>query len=161
KGEPGSLWTAPRAWGEPLLLAPIARFTAAFFPIRIYITALSGLLMYLAFRPWLKVFAKIGGWYTYVPPIAASLLASLWLTILYRSMAYPNLWLMFTLVAGVGYFFLALEADVTWKSLAPVVAAFAVASMLRPTDALAAAMPLALILVARRGRAVVQPLVAV
>jgi len=95
-------FTAHRARGMTLLLAPIMSVTEWVFAFRIYLSVLAGALMYLAFRPWLAVFGRVGGRYAYVPAVAAAAFAGLWVTVLYGTMAYPNVWLAFTLVAGVG-----------------------------------------------------------
>lgn len=140
---PAAMFSAPRSRGMSILLAPVAGITSAVFPIRIYIAIGSGLLMYLAFRPWLRIVPSSGSLSVFVPPLAAALFASLWLTLLYGSMAYPNLWLAFVLVAGTGYACVAVRQE---RIRLPVVAAittfFALASLLRPTDTLVAAVPM-------------------
>ena len=136
--------TAPRAWGMPLLLAPADVLTSSVQAIRLYLTALSGLGMYLAFRPWLRV---VEPW---VVPVAAGLFTTLWTTVLYGSMAYPNLMLAFAGVAGLGYACRALVGPSDRWALAALATAFAVASMLRPTDASFLAAPLLAVCAARR-----------
>lgn len=150
---PAVRFTAPRARGMPLLLAPVVTITEWVVALRVYLTLVSGLLMYLAFRPWLAIFRQVGDRYRFVPAIAAGFLATLWLTIVYGALGYPNLWLAFMLVAGVGYAVRAVREPVPARwPLAGVVASFAVASLLRPTDALAAAGPLLLVAVVRRSQ---------
>jgi hypothetical protein len=138
---PAARFTAPRARGMSLLVAPVVTITEWVFPLRIYLTVLAGLFMYLAFRPWLAVFGRVGGRYRYVPAAAAAGLATLWLTVLYGTLAYPNVWLCFALVAGVGYFCRAVS-EPGWWPVAGAGVAFAAASLLRPTDALLVAGPL-------------------
>ena len=64
--------TAPRAWGMPLLLAPVDTFTSSIPVLRAYLGVLAGVGLYLAFHPWLRVSAR------WVAPIAAGLFATLW-----------------------------------------------------------------------------------
>jgi len=137
--------TAPRAWGVPMMLAPVDLVTSSVLAIRLYLAALSGLGIYLAFRPWLRV---VEPW---VVPVAAGLFATLWTTVLYGSMAYPNLMLAFAAVAGLGYACRALTGPSDRWALMALVSAFGVASMLRPTDASFLAAPLLLVCLARRG----------
>ncbi|GAA1265701.1 hypothetical protein Psi02_07140 [Planotetraspora silvatica] len=140
---PNVMFSAPRARGMPLLLAPVGLFTASVFAIRVYLVILAGVLLYAAFMPWLSLFQQGGKNWRYVPALAAGLFATLWMTVLYGDMAYPNLWLAFTLMAGTGLFFRAVSASkATVGAMLCIVAAFAAASLLRPTDSLAAAAPL-------------------
>jgi hypothetical protein len=140
---PAAEFSAPRARGMPLLLAPVLTFTDSVLAVRVYLTLLAGFLMYLAFRPWLAVSARIGGRYAYIPVVAAGAFATLWTAQLYGTTGYPNLWLALTVVGGVGYFCLAVTRCPAGPG--PVVAvavAFAAASLIRPTDAAAGGLPL-------------------
>jgi hypothetical protein len=140
---PAVRFSAPRARGMTLLVAPVVTITESVLMLRAYLTILSGVLMYVAFRPWLSLFQRAGDRYRYLPAVAAGLFATLWTTVLYGNLSYPNLWLGFALVAGVGYFFRASsEPAPAWGPVAGVAAAFAAASLIRPTDALAVALPL-------------------
>jgi len=142
---PAARWSAPRARGMALLVAPVVVITEWVFALRVYLVVLAGVLMYLAFRPWLAVFGRVGGRYAYVPPVAAGCFATLWLTVLYGNLAYPNVWLAFVLLAGAGYVARAvIEPSPAWGTTIAIGAAFATASLLRPTDALATAGPLLL-----------------
>lgn len=145
--------SAPRAWGMPLLIAPVAALTQSVLVIRGYLTVLAVVGLYAAFQPWLGVFAGRGDVSPYAAPLAAGLFATLWSTVLFGSMAYPNLWLAFALVAGVGWFCRALDEPGRGGPVAGVAVAFALASLLRPTDAAALALPLLIAgLVRMRGR---------
>ena len=136
RGVPAAMFSAPRARGMSWLLAPVSLINPSATAIRVYLTLLAGVSMYLAYRPWLAVMRRVGGRYEYVPAVAAFCFGSLWVTTLYGTMAYPNLWLAFALVAGVGYGCLLPGAG---RHARGVAVAFAVGSLLRPTDALAAA----------------------
>jgi hypothetical protein len=138
---PPSAFTAHRAWGMPLLMAPVVMITDSVYALRVYLTVLAGVGMYLAFRPWLSVTRAAGDRYRFVAPLAALFLASLWITVLYGTLGYPNLWVAFALVAGVGCFCGTL-ATPGWRPVAGTVIAFGAAALIRPTDALAVAGPL-------------------
>ena len=98
------MFSQTRAWGMTLIAAPIAVITPSILVIRTYLTLLSGLGLYLAFRPWLGVARDDRTWASYVAPAAAAGFATLWTTLLFGSMAYPNIWLAFALTAGVGMY---------------------------------------------------------
>ena len=154
--------SAPRAWGMPLLMAPVDMFTTSIQVMRIYLGILAGVGLYLAFHPWLRVSAA------WVAPIAAGLFVTLWTSILYGALAYPNLWLGFALVAGIGWAWRALDdggggGDAIGspgasdgrgarRVLVWLVVAFGFASMVRPIDAGIVAVPLLAFLAWRRAR---------
>jgi len=193
--------SAPRAWGMPIMLAPVAVLTQEVIVLRLYLTVLAVVGMYAAFQPWLGVFGPraataegapgdrnqgegrggdqgpraqgpgaqgpgmgrpgaqgpggLPAVSAYAVPLAAGLFATLWSTFLYGSMAYPNLWLAFALVAGVGWFCRGLREPERIEPVVGMGVAFAVASLLRPTDAAALALPLlvaGLVRLARRAR---------
>jgi hypothetical protein len=147
---PGVGWSPHRAWGVPLMLAPVVMVTDSVVVLRVYLTLVSGVLMYLAFRPWL---AALRGRFRYVPAVAAGCFATLWMTVLFGNMAYPNLWLAFVLVAGVGYFYrVIVEPPPAWVPVIGVFIAFAAASLVRPTDATFAAAPLLVVACAALAR---------
>jgi hypothetical protein len=146
---PPAEWHAHRAWGMPLLLAPVVQLTDSVVALRGYLSIGSGLLMYLAYLPWLGVFRQER--LRYLPAVAAGLFGTLWMTVLWGSLAYPNLWLGFALVAGVGWFVRVVREPPAWIAVVGVAIAFAVASLIRPTDALFAAAPLLIAPVLARG----------
>ena len=158
-----TMFTAPRARGMPWLLAPVAGITTSIFALRVYLTLLASVLLYVAFQPWIATTSRDRRIYSYVPAVAAACFASLWITILYGPMAYPNLWLTFALVGGLGYFCQAVtvRSGAIWRPLTWVVVAFAAAATIRPTDALAAAVPLLLFPVVIRGSNRLAPAMAV
>jgi hypothetical protein len=134
---PAAHFSAHRSRGMSLLLAPVATVTAAVPPLRLFLAVLSGVLLYGAFRPWLRIFGAGGvRAHAYLPAVAAGLFGTLWITVLYGSMAYPNLWLAFALTAGVG---LAMRPATGPGTAGGLLIAFAAASLLRPTDATAVA----------------------
>jgi hypothetical protein len=150
---PAAEFTAHRARGLPLLLAPVVMVTESVFALRLYLTLGSAVLLYLAFHPWLAVFGRAAGdRYRYVPAVAAGWFATLWAVVLFGTLAYPNLWLGFLLVAGVGYLSRAVtEPPPAAGPVVGVLVAFALASLIRPTDALAAAGPALVAVLVVRG----------
>jgi hypothetical protein len=138
---PAAPFSAHRARGVPVLLAPVAVVTGSEVAIRTYLALLSGVAMYLAFRPWLWVLTGTRG-QRFAPAVAAGLFGSVWVTVLHGTLALPNLWLAFALATGVGYVCRELLTPYGgWSSLWWIAGAFAVAALLRPTDTVAAAAP--------------------
>jgi hypothetical protein len=133
-GVPPSDFSAPRARGVPLLLAPVAIFTSSVTALRIYLSLLSGAGLFLAYLPWLRLRDSP------LVPLAALLFSGTWLALFYGNEAMPNLYVAFGAVAGAALFPLAL-AHRRWALLG-LVAAFALISLVRPTDAVWLAAPL-------------------
>jgi hypothetical protein len=129
RAAPAAFFSAPRARGITWLAEPLALFTSSVPALRVYLTVLSGLALYLAFRIWFKVLpagAVI---------IAAVLFGSLWISRLYGSMLMPNLWVAFgTLAAFGGFLRLTVNrSDPVGLIALPLGLAFA--AVMRPTDA--------------------------
>jgi hypothetical protein len=91
---PAGYFSPPRARGMVFLVAPVTSWTASLAAIRLYLSALSGLALYLAFRPWQRV--RPG----YLAAIAAGLFSTLWTTIFYNDQAMPNLWEAYGCIAA-------------------------------------------------------------
>jgi hypothetical protein len=98
---------------------------------------------------------------SYVAPAAAAGFATLWTTLLFGSMAYPNIWLAFSLTAGVGHLCRLLAAPNARGALIGVAASFTLASLLRPTDAVAAAGGVLLAMVLIPGLRRIMPIMVV
>ncbi|MCT9929713.1 hypothetical protein N5079_05700 [Planotetraspora sp. A-T 1434] len=135
-GVPAADFSAPRARGVPLLLTPVAWFTSSVTAIRVYLSVLSGAGLFVAYLPWLRL--RNGP----VVPLAAALFAGLWLSLFYGNEAMPNLWVALSGVAGAGLFCLGTRERPGGLVPAGLVAAFAVASLVRPTDASWLSLPL-------------------
>ncbi|WP_143590405.1 hypothetical protein [Thermoactinospora rubra] len=144
RGVPPAEYTAPRARGVQLLAAPVALITPSVTAIRVYLSLLSGTALFLAYLPWIRL--RPGP----VAPLAAALFAGLWLSLFYANEAMPNMWVAYCGVAGVGLACLAETRPRARPAVAGVVAAFAMASLLRPTDATWLALPLLGYGIARR-----------
>jgi hypothetical protein len=128
-------FSAPRSRGVPLLVAPVAVFTSAPLAIRAYLSVLSGVALYAAYLPWLKL--RQGP----AVPLAAGLFAGLWVSLFYGNEAMPNLYVALAAVAGTGLFCLVSRGRGTGAGVG-VVVAYALASLVRPFDALWVAAPL-------------------
>jgi hypothetical protein len=126
---PAGGFSAPRARGATLLAAPITLLTPSVAAVRLWVAALSGLALYLAFRPWLALHRR------YAVPLAALLFSSLWVVIYYGFEVMPNLWDAFALLAATGYA-LRFLAEGARRHVAAVALALAVAALFRPSDAL-------------------------
>lgn len=107
--------------------------------LRLYLGLVSGAGLFLAFWAWLKLRPGLA------VPIAAGLFASLWMSMFYGPMLMPNVLTAEAAVAGVGLFLQGTRLRGAWPQGAGIGAAFAVMSLLRPTEALPVA---ALLLVA-------------
>lgn len=123
-----------RAPGLALLLAPVTALTSSFTVIRGYLTVLSTLGLFLAFRPWVAVGSRVA-------PLAALLFAFSSQALLIAHLALPNLSTALAAVATVGFFVRASERP-EWRSLIGVVVSLGVMALVRPTDAVFAAVPL-------------------
>ncbi|MGW0883511.1 hypothetical protein [Streptomyces sp. NPDC002671] len=153
---PAAFFSAPRARGVPLLVAPIASWSSSTALLRVYLAVLSGLALYLALRAWRGLFP------VRVLTFAGALFASLWVTLFYGPQAMPNYWVAIGALTAVACFLRA-GADRTAGAepsglsgrAAPwgLAASAALMAWMRPMDAVWAALPLlALALVRRSGR---------
>lgn len=147
---PAAFFSAPRARGISLLVAPITSWSSSTTLLRVYLAALSGLALFLALRTWRTVF-PVG-----VLTLAGALFASLWVTLFYGPQAMPNYWVAVAALAATGCFLRARAdgTDHTGRSaLWGLAASASLMAWMRPTDAVWATLPLlALCLFARHWR---------
>nr|WP_153450406.1 hypothetical protein [Streptomyces smaragdinus] len=133
---PAAFFSAPRARGVSLLVAPIATWSSSTPLLRVYLAVLAGVGLWLALRAWRGLFpAK-------VIALGGALFASLWVTLFYGPQAMPNYWVAIGALAGVGCFLRA-QADRTRH--APVwglAVAAALMALMRPMDAVWVCLPL-------------------
>jgi hypothetical protein len=151
---PPAVFSAPRAQGVPLLVAPVVAVTDSVVMLRLYLTVVSAAALFGAFSVWLRVRAD------HVVPLAALLFAGCWLTLFYGNQAMPNLYVALAAVAATGFVVLAERSRLAPVGLA---GSLAVMSLMRPSDALVAAVVLAagaLVVVRRRRVATLAALVA-
>ncbi|MGX9890399.1 hypothetical protein [Streptomyces sp. NPDC002276] len=147
---PAAFFSAPRARGISLLVAPITSWSSSTALLRVYLAALSGLALFLALRTWRTLFP------VRVLALAGTLFASLWVTLFYGPQAMPNYWVAAAALAATGCFLRA-RADGTDHSgrstLWGLAASASLMAWMRPTDAVWATLPLlALCLLARHWR---------
>jgi len=133
---PPGPFTAPRARGMPWLLAPVTDLTTSTIALRVYLVLLSSVGLYLAFRPWLRLRP---GW---VVPGAAFMFSTLWVALYYGFEAMPNFYVAIGVVAAVAHFLLAAREPHRRRDALIVVAWLAFVALIRPTDAVYAAVPL-------------------
>ncbi|MBK3624595.1 hypothetical protein JHN59_07000 [Streptomyces sp. MBT49] len=141
---PPAFFSAPRARGVPLLVAPVAAWTSSTVLLRIYLAALSGLALFLALRAWRGLFPPR------VLATAGALLASLWVTLFYGPQAMPNYWVAVGALAGTGCFLRALANRSDRAALWGVGLSAALMAWMRPMDAVWTTLPLLVLLVAVR-----------
>jgi hypothetical protein len=135
---PAFLWGSHRAWGMPLLTAPVALLDAPLPVIRFYLVTLSSLGLYLAYRPWLAVRD------TLAVPLAAALFASTYVVVYHGAIALPNYYVGLGAVAAVGCFLgCRRETRSTW-ALVALAATIGATALLRPSDSLWLVAPLGL-----------------
>jgi hypothetical protein len=124
---PELYWGEQRAWGMPVLAAPVAAFSSALGIVRTYFAVLSSVGLVAAFWPWLRLLRP------YVAPLAALLFSSTWFTIFFGAQVMPNLYAGLAAVAAVGLLLRAVEDGMWWR-VALTGAAAAALALVRPTD---------------------------
>ncbi|WP_051831672.1 hypothetical protein [Streptomyces violens] len=144
---PAAFFSAPRARGVTLLVAPVATWTDSTTVLRIYLALASGIALYLALRVWRRL----------QPPgvlaLAGLLFGGLWVTLFYGSQAMPNLWVALAALAAAGCFLRAARDPHDRAALLGLGGNVAAVTLLRPMDAVWLALPLlAVTPFARRGR---------
>lgn len=138
-------WAAWRAWGMPVLGAPVAVLDAPLEVVRLYFVILASAGLFLAFRPWLRVSARP------LAPVAAALFGSTAVVVFNGSLALPNLYSALAAVAATGYFVASRRsAENRRGSLFGLAAAVALAALVRPSDSLWLVLPLGLTWLALR-----------
>ncbi|MGW0286338.1 hypothetical protein ACWDXT_24930 [Streptomyces sp. NPDC003236] len=133
---PAAFFSAPRARGVSLLVAPVAAWSSSTVLLRIYLALLSGLALYLALRAWRGLFPDR------VLALAGALFASLWVTLFYGPQAMPNYWVAVGALAAVACFLRARAGRRDRAALWGLAASGALTALMRPMDAVWAALPL-------------------
>ncbi|MFF4832826.1 hypothetical protein [Streptomyces sp. NPDC001315] len=144
---PAAFFSAPRARGVPLLVAPIASWSASTPLLRVYLAVLAGLALFLALRVWRGLFPAR------VLALGGALFASLWVTLFYGPQAMPNYWVAIGALACAGCFLRAGPAPHDRAAVWGVFTGAALMAWMRPMDAVYVVLPLlALCLCLRRWR---------
>ncbi|GAA3379074.1 hypothetical protein GCM10020367_61160 [Streptomyces sannanensis] len=134
---PPAFFSAPRARGITYLVAPVAAVTASTTAIRVHLALLSGGALFGVLWIWRRLLP------TPVLACAGALFCGLWITLYYGPAAMPNLWCAFGALAAVGWFLRAVTAARDRVALAGAGAAVAFVALMRPSDGLWLALPLA------------------
>ncbi|GAA1914009.1 hypothetical protein GCM10009837_43420 [Streptomyces durmitorensis] len=141
---PAAFFSAPRSRGISLLVAPIASWSSSTELLRVYLSLLSGLGLFLALRAWRGLFP------VRVTALAGALFATLWVTVFYGPEVMPNYWVAIGALAGVGCF-LRVQADRRDRAaLWGAGASAALMAWMRPTDTVWVVLPLLVLLVCVR-----------
>ncbi|MDQ0408076.1 hypothetical protein ABVB69_36295 [Streptomyces sp. NPDC000349] len=141
---PAAFFSAPRSRGVPLLVAPVASWSASTELLRVYLAVLSGLGLYLALRAWRGLFPS------HVLATAGAFFATLWVTLFYGPQAMPNYWVAVGALICVGCFLRVLRGESGRRALWGVAAGALLMALMRPTDAVWVAVPLLLLVLLRR-----------
>jgi hypothetical protein len=146
RGVPPSVFSAPRARGVVLVVAPVAMLTDSVAAIRAYLSVVSAIGLAAAYWPWLRLRSGV------VVPLAAALFAAQWLSVFYGSEAMPNPYVAFGAVAATGWFLRLVAEPARWAPRAGLAVAVAVTALVRPFDAFWIALPLLVAGAVRRRR---------
>ncbi|WP_395574843.1 hypothetical protein [Streptomyces sp. BK79] len=141
---PAAFFSAPRARGVSLLVAPVASWSSSTELLRVYLSVLSGLGLYLALRAWRGLFP------TRVLATAGAFFATLWVTLFYGPQAMPNYWVAIGALVCAGCFLRSWQGPAGRTALWGVVAGAALMAWMRPTDAVWVTLPLLVLVLARR-----------
>jgi hypothetical protein len=134
---PPITFSAPRARGATLLAAPITILTPSAVAVRLWVAALSGVGLFVAFRPWLRL--RDG----YLVPLAALMFSTLWMVILYGFQLMPNQWVAYATLAACGYLACYVSGGMR-RHIDAAAVAMAIAALFRPSDAIFTGVGLAL-----------------
>ena len=141
---PASFFSAPRARGISLLVAPAASWSSSTPLLRVYLALLAGLGLFLALRAWRGLFP------VRVLALGGALFASLWVTVFYGPQAMPNYWVAVGALAGVGCFLRARTDHTRRGPVWGLAASALLMAWMRPTDAVWVSLPLLFVSVALR-----------
>jgi len=141
---PAAFFSAPRARGISLLVAPIASWSSSTTLLRIFLAVLSGLALFLALRAWRGLFP------VRVLALGGALFASLWVTLFYGPQAMPNYWVAVGALAGAACFLRAWADRSDRAALWGLAASASLMAWMRPTDAVWVTLPLLALSVAVR-----------
>jgi len=143
---PADKFTAARARGMTLVVAPVTLLTTSVVAIRLWLSAVTAVLMYVGFRPWLRL---VPAW---TVPVAAFLFSCLWTTIYYGFEVMPNIYVALGALPAVALVITQLrEPAPSGSRLVWLGVATAFTSLVRPTDALAVTVVLAVTALLARG----------
>ncbi|HEU4355170.1 MAG TPA: hypothetical protein VFT27_06230 [Actinomycetota bacterium] len=128
-------FSASRARGIVLLIAPLSVAGAGLGAIRIYLAIAASAMLTIAYACWAHLLRSIAA-------LAAALFATTWVGLFYGGEVMPNLWSALLVTAALGT---ALRPSKTGRSLVAA-GLLAAAALVRPLDAVVAAIVIAAIL---------------
>jgi hypothetical protein len=132
------LWSAERARGMPLLIAPVTLFTQSAVVLRVYLTVLAGLSLFAALLCWRRLRPD------WVLALAGLMFGGLWVAESEASRVHPNFWIALAALAGVGLFLRVVAGIGARGSVVLLGMDAAFAALMRPTDAVVLLGPLLL-----------------
>jgi hypothetical protein len=142
---PAAFFSAPRARGVSLLVAPVASWSSSTTVLRVYLALLSGLGLFAALRVWRGLFPER------VLALAGALFATLWVTLFYGPQAMPNYWVAIGALVCVGCFLRARADRSDRAALLGIGLSAALMAWMRPTDAVWVTLPLLVLTTALPG----------
>ncbi|MET7984522.1 MULTISPECIES: hypothetical protein [unclassified Streptomyces] len=151
---PAAFFSAPRARGISLLVAPVASWSSSTVLLRVYLAILSGLGLFVALRVWRGLFP------VRVLALAGALFATLWVTLFYGPQAMPNYWVAIGAMVCVGCFLRAQAGGRDRAALWGIGLGAALMAWMRPPDAVWVTLPLLVLVVAAPRWRRVRPLLA-
>jgi hypothetical protein len=134
---PDAGWSQHRAWGAPILAAPVALLDAPVPAIRLYLIVLSSVGLYLAYRAWLAVDGGL------VAPIAAALFGGSYAAVYNGGQVMPNYYAALGGIAATAYFLRCGDPAGGRRATAALAVSVAFTALVRPTDSLWLVAPLA------------------
>lgn len=147
RGVPALPFVASRARGITLLIVPLTSIGAPQWTVRLFLAALSSLVLALVFLLW----APVVGWGAVA---GAGLFAASWPALFYGSEAMPNLWAALLAVGVVGWFARSVggvDVEPRHGGVALAVTA-ALMALMRPPDAVVLAIALTVAALLMRSR---------
>nr|WP_226967368.1 hypothetical protein [Streptomyces phaeolivaceus] len=141
---PAAFFSAPRARGVPLLVAPVAVWSSSTVVLRVYLAVLAGVGLYLALRAWRGLFP------VRVTALAGALFASLWVTLFYGPQAMPNYWVAVGALGCVGCFLRVRNDPGNRAAVWGAGVGTALMAWMRPTDTVWVTLPLFVLLLGVR-----------
>jgi hypothetical protein len=138
---PAAYFSAPRARGISLLVAPVTSWSSSTALLRVYLAVLSSAALFVALRTWRGLFPAR------VLALGGALFAGLWVTVFYGPQVMPNYWVAVGALAGTGWFLRAHADSTDRAALWGLAASAALMMWMRPTDAVWVTAPLLVLVV--------------
>ena len=134
---PKLLWSAERYRGMPLLVSPVTLLTGSVLALRVYLTVLGGVALFLALLAWRGLRP---GW---VLGLAGLIFGGLWTAQSWASELYPNMWVALAALAAVGLFLQAARGERRRTAILIALAAtVGFAALMRLPDTVLVCVPL-------------------